>query len=127
MLKNNSTKVMIMGSGTPFLHLRQSKKVTGGSWLVSSRVNGSKSKNCTLSFCYCGRRTVVQIARTQKNPRRSFYACHVPKVLLNSIMLEGLCWTVFSVMCNCFSKFICNIMREIVTVLFGLMKLIKYL
>ncbi|KAJ1440689.1 Zinc finger, GRF-type [Sesbania bispinosa] len=72
----------MMGSASSnpqFLHQRRSTTPTWSS-SASSMANAAEIMGFKTLHCHCGRRVIIRVSKTDRNPGRPFYSCSLPKM-----------------------------------------------
>ncbi|KAJ1406199.1 Zinc finger, GRF-type [Sesbania bispinosa] len=59
-------------------HQRRATTPTWSSY-ASSMGNATEVKGLKALHCHCGRRVIIRVSKTDRNPGRPFYSCCLPK------------------------------------------------
>ncbi|KAJ1440690.1 Zinc finger, GRF-type [Sesbania bispinosa] len=72
----------MMGSASSnpqFLQQRRSTTLTRSS-SASSMANAAETMRFKALHCHGGRRAIIRVSKTDRNPGRPFYSCSLPKI-----------------------------------------------
>ncbi|KAJ1376704.1 Zinc finger, GRF-type [Sesbania bispinosa] len=65
------------------------RRATTPTWSssASSMGNATEINGLKALHCYCGRRAIVRVSKTTRNPGRPFYSCYLPKIKIVMMLL----------------------------------------